>query len=100
MARRDDTIQITTSLQASLQDLEDRFQLLVEAVQDYAIFMLDADGYVTTWNVGAERIKGYSASEIIGSHFSHFYPQEDIEAGKPERELETAIREGRIEDEG
>ena len=84
----------------ALRDTRDAFRLLVEAVQDYAIFMLDADGYVSSWNVGAMRIKGYSASEIVGSHFSRFYPQEDIAAGKPARELEVATKEGRIEDEG
>jgi PAS domain S-box-containing protein len=81
-------------------DSGDAFRLLVAAVQDYAIFLLDAQGYVSSWNMGAKRIKGYAASEIIGQHFSRFYPQEDIAAGKPARELETAIREGRIEDEG
>lgn len=75
-------------------------QLLVEAVQDYAIFLLDGEGYVTTWNIGAQRIKGYKANEIIGKHFSAFYPPEDLAAGKPRRELEIAAREGRVEDEG
>jgi PAS domain S-box-containing protein len=78
----------------------DFFQLLVESVVDYAIFMLDADGHVTTWNLGAERLKGYRAHEIIGRHFSIFYPGEDVAAGKPGRELEVAIAEGRLEDEG
>jgi PAS domain S-box-containing protein len=85
---------------SSLRDTEERFQLLVEAVRDYAIFMLDPDGRVATWNIGAERIKGYSAKEIIGSHFSRFYPPEDIATDKPGRELEIAVREGRVEDEG
>lgn len=76
------------------------FRLLVEAVQDYAIFMLDPDGRVATWNLGAERIKGYKASEIIGQHFSIFYSEEDQASGKPARELVIAIREGRVEDEG
>jgi PAS domain S-box-containing protein len=80
--------------------LEEPFRLLVDAVQEYAIFMLDTNGHITTWNSGAERIKGYAASEIIGRHFSIFYPEEDIRAGKPQRELEIAIREGRLEDEG
>src|SRR5512141_1265976 len=78
----------------------EQFRLLVECVQDYAIFMLDARGYVATWNVGAERIKGYAASEIIGQHFSVFYPPEDIAAGKPARELVEAERDSRFEDEG
>jgi PAS domain S-box-containing protein len=79
---------------------EERLRLFVGAVQDYALFMLDADGYIATWNTGAERIKGYKASEIIGKHFSTFYPEEDVRAGKPERELKAAAEEGRIEDEG
>jgi PAS domain S-box-containing protein len=77
-----------------------RFRLLVESVKDYAIFMLDTGGHVATWNPGAERIKGYRADEIIGKHFSIFYPPEDIAAGKTERELEIATREGRFEEEG
>jgi PAS domain S-box-containing protein len=76
------------------------FRLLVESVKDYAIFMLDTRGYVSTWNAGAERIKGYRAEEIIGKHFSTFYPPEDVAAGKCERELEIATREGRFEEEG
>jgi PAS domain S-box-containing protein len=78
----------------------DDCRLLVESVIDYAIFMLDAEGYIATWNPGAERIKGYSASEIVGEHFSRFYPEEDIVARKPERELEVAREVGRVEDEG
>src|SRR5882757_4552378 len=77
-----------------------RFRLLVESVKDYAIFMLDPTGHVATWNEGAERIKGYKADEIIGKHFSIFYPPEDVAAGKTERELEVAIRDGRFEEEG
>jgi PAS domain S-box-containing protein len=79
---------------------EERFRLLVDAVQDYAIFTLDAQGHVSSWNTGAGRIKGYAISEIIGKHFSIFYPEEDIRSGKPQRELEIAAREGRLEDEG
>src|SRR5262249_43426668 len=75
-----------------------RFRLLVESVKDYAIFMLDVDGRVSSWNLGAERIKGYRAEEILGQHFSRFYPPED--AGKCEMELEVAAQEGRFEDEG
>lgn len=77
---------------------EERFQLFVHAVQDYAMFVLDSDGYVTSWNIGAERIKGYSASEIIGRHFSCFYP-EDVRDTKPNRALEIAAREGHFVDE-
>jgi PAS domain S-box-containing protein len=84
----------------ALHESEERFRHLVEAVRDYAIFMLDPEGRIVTWNQGAERIKGYSASEIIGQHFSKFYPEEDLQAGKPAMELEVAVRDGRIEDEG
>ena len=83
-----------------LRQSEERFRLLVEGVRDYGIFMLDPQGYITSWNAGAERIKGYSAGEIIGKHFSIFYSSEDLAARKPERELEAAIKFGRVEDEG
>jgi PAS domain S-box-containing protein len=78
---------------------EERFRLLVESVKDYAIFMLDRDGHVATWNAGAQRIKGYTADEIIGRHFSAFYPESDIRTGKTEYELAIAQRDGRFEDE-
>ena len=84
----------------ALRRSELRSHAFVDAVQDYAIFMLDPDGCITTWNVGAERIKGYKASEIIGQHFSKFYPEQDIRAGKPDMELNVAARDGRFEDEG
>jgi hypothetical protein len=84
----------------ALRESEERFRLLVEGVQEYAIFMLDPEGKVTSWNRGAEMIKGYAASEIIGSHFSRFYPQEAILQGKPAWELETATRYGSVEEEG
>jgi PAS domain S-box-containing protein len=86
--------------QLALRESEAPFRLLVEAVQDYAIFILDPEGVVSTWNVGAERIKGYKAEEIIGRHFSCFYPEEDMRSGKPKQELVDATREGRFEDEG
>ncbi len=76
------------------------FRLLVESVMDYAIFALDATGHVVTWNAGAERIKGYTREEIVGLHFSTFYPEEDRLAGKPDWELRVAAEEGRVEDEG
>ena len=79
---------------------ERRFRLLVQGVTDYAIFMLSPNGYVTNWNSGARRIKGYSEEEIIGSHFSRFYTPEDAAAGIPQRGLETAARDGRFETEG
>ncbi len=76
------------------------FRLLVESVRDYAIFMLDPHGRVATWNAGAQRVKGYTANEIIGRHFSAFYPAADVASGKCEMELEIATREGRFEEEG
>ena len=76
------------------------YQLLIESVRDYAIFVLDTEGRIATWNIGAERLKGYKPNEIIGRHFSTFYGQEDIESRKPWRELEIAQAEGRVEDEG
>ncbi|PMS35899.1 PAS domain S-box-containing protein [Trinickia symbiotica] len=79
---------------------ERRFRLLVQGVTDYAIFMLSPEGYITNWNPGARRIKGYTAEEIIGSHFSRFYTPEDRAAGVPQRGLATAAREGRFEAEG
>src|ERR1700759_5582705 len=75
------------------------FRLLVESVRDYAIFMLDEDGHVASWNAGAERIKGYKADEIIGKHFSIFYPEEDLKWDKTGYELKEAARVGRFEDE-
>jgi len=79
---------------------EQQLQLLVESVKDYAIFLLDAEGRVVTWNQGAQRIKGYTFDEVRGRHFSIFYPREDIEKGKPDYELKVAAQEGRLEDEG
>src|SRR5579884_3195613 len=76
------------------------FRMLVEGVRDYAIFLLDPQGHVASWNPGAERIKGYRAEEIIGQHFSRFYPQEAIDRGWPAHELKAAAAEGRFEDEG
>ena len=84
----------------ALQESAERFRLLVEGVKDYAIFSLDLHGNVTSWNQGAARIKGYSAREIVGKHFSAFYSMEDLRAGKPEKLLKIAAAEGRVEDEG
>ena len=84
---------------ASLTD-DGRYRLLVEAVTDYAIYMLDASGIVTSWNPGAQRFKGYTADEIIGQHFSRFYPEEERKADRPAQALETAAREGKFETEG
>src|SRR5438445_11005452 len=72
----------------------------MDAVKDYAIFMLDPQGKITSWNHGAERMKGYRAAEIIGKHFSCFYPEEEVRSGEPQRELERAVREGSFEEEG
>ena len=83
----------------ALHRSEERFRSLVESVQDYAILMLDAQGRVVSWNEGAARLKGYAAEEIIGEHFSRFYLPEDIEQGKPERELRVAAEQGRYGDE-
>ncbi|HYL08737.1 MAG TPA: PAS domain S-box protein [Candidatus Udaeobacter sp.] len=83
-----------------LRQSEARFRALVDAATDYAIFLLDESGFVTTWNPGAERMKGYQEDEIVDRHFSIFYPPEDVTSGKPERSLEAALRDGRFEDEG
>jgi PAS domain S-box-containing protein len=83
-----------------LRESEEMFRLLVETVEDYAIFMLDPEGRVATWNTGARHIKGYEAEEVIGRHFSIFYPQEDVTQGKPERMLSAARERGRFKDEG
>jgi PAS domain S-box-containing protein len=96
-------IERTAQLQAAnqvLQESEERFRLLVEGVQDCAIFMLSPQGHVVSWNKGAERIKGYKADEIIGKHFSCFYPPEAIAQGKPEQELRTAMEQGHANEEG
>ena len=79
---------------------EQRLQLLVTSVTDYAIYMIDPDGRIATWNAGAERFKGYTASEIVGQHFSRFFLPEDIEADAPARSLRIAARDGRYEAEG
>ena len=81
-------------------ELEERFRILVTQVRDYAIFMLDPAGRISSWNAGAARLKGYDEGEILGRHFSVFFSAEDIASGKPERELEEAIALGRAEDEG
>lgn len=80
--------------------VDEVLRLLIQTVKDYAIFLLDTRGYVATWNVGAELLKGYKKEEIIGQHFSTFYGEDDLKAGKPERELVTCLNEGRVQDEG
>jgi PAS domain S-box-containing protein len=90
---------VTAGPHATIAESEALYRLLVESVQDYAIFVLDPSGRVASWNPGARRIKQYEASEIIGKHFSTFYPAEDIENGKPEWELRVVNEEGRYEEE-
>src|SRR5436190_7857446 len=86
--------------ETELADGEQKFRMLVQGVTDYAIYMIDPRGYITNWNLGGERIKGYRAEEVIGGHFSQFYMPEDRAAGIPARALEIAAREGRYEGEG
>jgi PAS domain S-box-containing protein len=87
------------SAEEELRQSEERFRLLVEAVEDYAIFLLDADGRIASWNAGAERINGYTADEIIGAHFRVFYPPDKQAVGHPEHELALALRDGHYEEE-
>jgi PAS domain S-box-containing protein len=85
---------------AALEASEEHFRMLVQGVKDYALFLMSPAGVISTWNPGAERIKGWKAHEIIGQHFSVFYPEEDVRAGKPPRELVIAARDGKYEEEG
>jgi len=87
-------------VERTLRESEERFRLLVEGVQDYAIFQLDPEGNVVSWNAGAQRLKGYDSTEIIGHHFSIFYPKEDLLRNKPQDILARAARQGRTADEG
>jgi PAS domain S-box-containing protein len=82
-----------------LRQSEERFQILIESIQEYAIYILDPNGFVVSWNSGAQRIKGYSAQEVVGKHFSRFYMPNDIRSGKPQRNLEAAAAKGRYEEE-
>lgn len=84
----------------ALRRSEEQFRRLVQGVADYAIYLLSPDGVITSWNVGAKRIKGYDPDEIIGKHFSLFYTPEDRDRGEPQIALETALREGKFEKEG
>jgi PAS domain S-box-containing protein len=86
--------------QIELRQREERYRLMVEGVKDYAIFMLDVEGNILTWNEGAKRTKGYTSDEIIGKHFSTFYTRQDLESQKPARELEIAVATGKYEEEG
>ena len=91
-----DIVEVSDSLPA----VDDRYRLLVDAITDYAIYMLDREGFVTSWNPGAQRFKGYVPSEILGEHFSRFYTDDDLAAGTPARALRIAAKEGRFEQEG
>jgi len=93
---------ITQRLQSEqlIRESQERFRALIDNVKDYAIFTLDPEGFVASWNLGAERIKGYQSHEILGKHFSRFYPRADVVAGKPQQNLTIAATEGRLEDEG
>ena len=86
--------------EAAMREEQERFRLFVDAVQDYAIYVLDPEGHIASWNRGAQRIKGYSASEILGQHFSIFFTEQDRIAGKPLEELQTAEQKGQYEGEG
>ena len=90
----------TPGLAGDFMDEEERFRLLVDAVTDYAIYMLDPTGHVASWNAGAQRFKGYAADEIIGQHFSRFYTEEDRAAGLPARRSQTRASEGQFEARG
>ncbi|MHB1203400.1 MAG: PAS domain-containing hybrid sensor histidine kinase/response regulator [Acidithiobacillus sp.] len=87
-------------VEEKLRWTEESFRLMVESVTDYAIVMLDPEGRVVSWNAGAERIQGYHAEDIVGQHFSRFYLEEDVNNGKPQRDLEAVVANGRFEDEG
>jgi PAS domain S-box-containing protein len=91
---------VETTARSAVGGSDEMLSLLVENVADYALFMLDPSGHIASWNKGAARIKGYSRDEIIGKHFSIFYPDDDVRAGKPEWELVVAADSGRFEDEG
>ena len=87
-------------VEARLRETQEHFRAIVEGARDYAIFMLNPEGRVVTWNLGAERVLGYRAEEIIGQHLSVFYPPDEVERGRPGQELRMAVAEGRYEDEG
>jgi PAS domain S-box-containing protein len=93
---------VNTHVSANRRDpsLEERLQLLIEAVVDYGIFVLDPQGHVVSWNTGARKLKGYTREEIVGQHFSVFYPPEEVQRGWPQEELRRALASGRFEDEG
>jgi PAS domain S-box-containing protein len=98
--RLEEDIAVRRRTEQMLIESERRFRLMVDSVVDYAIFRLDTEGRVASWNAGAQRIKGYREREIIGEHFSRFFPRDEVERGKPGWELEVAAREGRYQEEG
>jgi diguanylate cyclase (GGDEF)-like protein/PAS domain S-box-containing protein len=104
MAKKTDTTKPTGSIpqgpDASFSQHEAQFRAFVDSIVDYAIYMLDTEGRIITWNAGAERLKGFREEEVLGQHFSRFYPPEEIEQRLPQRELELASADGRFEDEG
>src|ERR1051326_6517258 len=87
-------------LNTEVRETAEQFHILVDSVEEYAIYLLDPNGNVITWNTGAEKIKGYSAEEIIGKNFTCFYTADDVAAGKPQRNLREAARRGYIRDQG
>lgn len=97
---RKSAVEAAPALGLPLLQMDEQLRALVESIVDYAIFMLDAEGRIISWNTGAERVKGYREDEILGQHFSRFYPLEAVEQGIPQRELEVASAKGRFEDEG
>src|SRR6266699_4457371 len=88
------------STKSALLETEEQFHILVDSVEEYAIYLLDPIGNIVTWNSGAEKIKQYTADEIIGKNFACFYTPEDVAAGKPQRNLRESVRKGRICDQG
>ncbi|GFP56077.1 hypothetical protein ACSS6W_006292 [Trichoderma asperelloides] len=94
------TTEVGAEVIQSALSVDEVYRLLIQTVKDYAIFLLDTRGYVATWNTGAELLKGYKKEDIVGKHFSTFYGEDDLKAGKPEDELLTCLREGRVQDEG
>ena len=88
------------SSNSALSETAEQFHILVDSVEEYAIYMLDPNGNVITWNTGAEKIKGYSSEEIVGKNFASFYTADDVAAGKPQRNLREAARRGYIRDQG
>src|SRR5256886_17708319 len=85
---------------SALHQTAEQFHILVDSVEEYAIYLLDANGNVITWNTGAEKIKGYSTEEILGKNFASFYTADDVAAGRPQRNLREAARRGYIRDQG